>query len=349
MQNNALTISNNEKIGILSNLTTMLSAGISILDAMDALLEGTKGNQKKLLGNIRNDLTEGKRLNAAFARFPRVFDDVTVNLIKAAEEAGSLETTLKDLKKTIMKEAELGDQIKATLMYPLVVMVVFSGVLFVILIVVIPRISTIFLQMKLHLPITTRILIYVSNGLVKNPFWVFSYFTILFILLSILYKQQKQIIMNILFSAPFVSKLVKKIDLTRFTRSLAILIGSGIPITVALQLTEKIVFKKEVQKVIRHAQEMVLSGKKLSDGFRLYPHVIPTIMVRISEAGERSGTLDNSMQDVSEYLDYEVTKELKTLTALLEPILLVIIGLLVGGIIFSIIVPIYSLMGSIGK
>lgn len=155
--------------------------------------------------------------------------------------------------------------------------------------------------------------------------------------------------MNILFSAPFVSKLVKKIDLTRFTRSLAILIGSGIPITVALQLTEKIVFKKEVQKVIRHAQEMVLSGKKLSDGFRLYPHVIPTIMVRISEAGERSGTLDNSMQDVSEYLDYEVTKELKTLTALLEPILLVIIGLLVGGIIFSIIVPIYSLMGSIGK
>lgn len=343
-----LSISTYEKMGIISNLTTMLSAGISILDAFDALLQGTKGNQKKMLEIIRNDLTEGKRLYTSFTKFPKVFDKVTVNLIKAAEEAGTLEITLKDLKKSILKEAEFNDQVKGAMMYPAVILVVFLGVFLLILIVVVPRISLVFSKMRLDLPLPTKILIFLSNSLLNYPIPI-AIFSGLFVYGFVMfYKQKKNLVIGVLVSIPLVDVLVKKIDLTRFSRSLSLLLLSGIPITASLDLTGDIVLKPDVKKVILDSKEMILAGKKLSDGFRDYPRVIPSIMTRITEAGEKSGTLDKAMQDISEYLEYEVTKELKTVIALLEPIMLVVIGILVGGIIFSIIVPIYGLLGNIG-
>src|SRR3989338_1973665 len=343
-----LSISPYEKMGIVSNLTTMLAAGISILDSIDALLQGTKGNQKKLLEIIRNDLTEGKRLYTSFAKFPRVFDKVTVNLIKAAEEAGTLEVTLRDLKKNILREAEFNDQVKGALMYPGVIMVVFFGVFLLILIVVIPRISLVFSKMNLKLPLPTKILIIMSNILLSYPIPVVLVFSLIVFGAITFYKRQKSIVFGLIVSIPLVYALVKKIDLTRFSRSLALLLSSGIPITSSLDLTYGIVLKQDVKNVILQSKEMISSGKKLSDGFRTYPHIIPSIMTRITEAGEKSGTLDKAMQDISEYLEYEVSKELKTVTALLEPIMLVVIGVLIGGIIFSIIVPIYGLLGNIG-
>ena len=149
-------------------------------------------------------------------------------------------------------------------------------------------------------------------------------------------------------SLPVVSLLSQQIDLTRFTRSLYLLLSAGIPITAALELTENVVIKKEVQNAIIHAKNYVYGGKKLSDGFKDSKKVIPPIMIKIIEAGERSGQLDKSMLDVSEYLDYQVSGTLKTVTALIEPIMLVGVGILVGGMMMSIIAPIYQLIGQIG-
>jgi type II secretory pathway component PulF len=135
-----LTISHNEKVEMISNLGTMLSAGISIIECIDSLLEDAKGNQRKVLLTLKEDLNQGNRIYLSFQKFPRVFDKVTINIIKAAEEAGSLEVSLKDIKINLQKENEFNDKIRSALIYPFFIGIVFVGVLLMILIVVVPKI-----------------------------------------------------------------------------------------------------------------------------------------------------------------------------------------------------------------
>ncbi len=342
-----ISISNSEKIELIMNLSTMIAAGISILSAVESLFEDAKGNQRIVLQTLNDHIYQGKRVYTAFAEFPQIFDKVTVNIVKAAEESGTLDIILKDIKDNIRKDMEFNDKMKSALMYPVLIMIVFVGVLLMILIVVIPKISVVFLRLKVALPLPTRVLMFASD-IVMNQ-------TIPFILISValigsiayLFKTQRKVIIQPLLSLPVIAPLVLKIDLTRFTYSMFLLLNSGIPITTALQLTEEVVVKKEVFAIIHKTHEMVVSGKNMSEGLKKGKRIIPSIMIKIIEAGEKSGTLDKSLHDVSEYLDYEVASSIKTATALLEPIMLVVVGVLVGGMMMAIIAPIYGLIGSV--
>ncbi len=343
-----LSLSSKDKIGLISNMYTMLSAGIPILETVDSLLEDAKGNARKLLLVLRADLVEGQHVAVTFAKFPRIFDKVTVNIIKASEEAGTLDATLKDIKENIKRDVEFNNKIKGALIYPLFIMGVFGAVLIMILVVVVPKISTVFLRMNVPLPMPTQVMIFMSNALINNTIPVIlggglSIFTLVY-----LYKRNKRLFISALISLPLISTMARKVDLTRFTRSLYLLLGAGIPITSALELTQEVVAKKDMQIAIRHAKDTVFAGKKLSQGLKDNKQIIPPIMIKIIEAGERTGTLDKSMQDVAEYLDYEVSNSLKTLTALIEPLLLVVVGVMVGGMMMAIISPIYGLVGQIG-
>lgn len=348
MKTRNISISNSEKLGLISNFATMLTAGISILEIVDSLIEDSKGNQKKLLEILREDLMQGNHISASFEKFPKVFDKITINLIKAAEEAGTLDVTLKDLKENIRKETEFRDKIKAALTYPLFIIIVFIGVLLMILFVVVPKISTVFLRLNVTLPLPTKILIFLSNLLVTQTILVAGLVVFFFVIFIFLYKTQKSFVLGLLFSIPIISTLTRDIDLTRFARSLYLLLNAGIPITLALELTQEVVVKKEVSRAIAHSKEMVISGKKLSDGLKEAKNIFPSIMIKITEAGEKSGSLDRSMQDASEYLDYQVSNTLRTFVSLLEPIMLVVVGVLVGGMMLAIISPIYGLIGQVG-
>lgn len=347
MSTENLTVSANEKIGLVSNLATMLAAGIPILEAVDSLLEDAKKNQKKVLETLRADLVQGRQVHESFAKFPKIFDKVTVNIIKASEEAGTLDATLKDLKDTIRKEIEFNDKVRSAFIYPLFIVVVFGGVLIMILVVVIPKIAQVFINLKANLPLPTRVLIAASNTILTYPLYVVLG-TILFIGGSIyLFKNQKSLFVNMFLTVPLISKLAKEIDITRFARSLYLLLNAGIPITNALALSQGIVTKKEVAAAIAHAREQVLGGKKLSLGMKDAKDIFPSMMIKITEAGEKTGSLDSSMKDVSEFLDYQVSSSLKTLTALLEPIMIVVVGGLIGGIMLAIIAPIYGLISQV--
>lgn len=342
-----VTITNSEKIELIMNLSTMIAAGISILSAVESLLEDAKGNQKIVLQTLNDHIFQGKRVYTAFAEFPQIFDKVTVNIVKAAEESGTLDVILKDIKDNIRKEMEFNDKLKSALMYPVLIMFVFVGVLLMILIVVIPKISVVFLRLRVALPLPTKILMFASDIVMNQtiPFILGSAAVITFFVY--LFKTQKKVILQPLLSLPVIAPLILKIDLTRFTYSLYLLLNSGIPITIALQLTEEVVVKKEVFDIIRKTYDMVVSGKNMSEGLKKGKKIIPSIMIKIVEAGEKSGTLDKSLHDVSEYLDYEVASSVKTATALLEPIMLVVVGILVGGMMMAIIAPIYGLIGSV--
>jgi type II secretory pathway component PulF len=342
------TLSANEKIALISNLHTMLESGIPILETIDSLLEDSKGSLKKLLETTRQELGQGQHVYVAFSRFPKIFDKVTVSIIKSAEESGTLDTALDDLKISIRKEIEFSDRVRSALIYPVVILIVFVLVMVVILVFVIPKISSVFRNLNVVLPLPTKILIFLSDSLLQYTFQIILVVIALVALLIYFFKRNRVFFVRALTSLPVVSLLAQQIDLTRFTRSLYLLLSAGIPITAALELTENVVIQKNVQNAIIHAKNYVYGGKKLSDGFKDSKKVIPPIMIKIIEAGERSGSLDKSMLDVSEYLDYQVSGTLKTVTALIEPIMLVGVGILVGFMMMSIIAPIYQLIGQIG-
>lgn len=344
-----ITISTSEKIALVGNLATMLGAGIPIIEAVDSLLEGTKGNIRTILETLKADLMQGKRVYLSLSVFPRVFDTVTISLIHASEEAGTLETTLKDLREHIQKDAEFMDKVKLAMLYPTFIFLIFIFVLLVMLFFVMPKISSVFMRLRVDLPLPTRMMIAVSNLFTQHTLYVGLGFAAFVVASIIIFKTQKQRILNFIYALPLISNLVKQIDLTRFTRSFYLLYVSGLPITTALQLTQDVVIRHQTAELITRCREMVISGKRLVEGFKTSKNEIPPIMLKLVEAGEKSGTLDKSMLDISNYLDYEVSNSLKTLTAILEPVMLVMVALSVGGMMMAIIAPIYGMIGQVGS
>lgn len=343
-----VTISNNDKLSILSDLGTMLSAGIPLLESAEALLEDAKKNQRKFLEVLRDDLNQGKHVYFTFSKFPNIFTKVATSIIKASEEAGTLDVTLKDLKENLKKDMEFTDKIKSALIYPLFIVFVFFAVLIMILIVVVPKISSVFSRMHVVLPLPTKIMIFMSDALLTQTIPVVLGLVAFSFLIFFLYKKQKKLLLNLIVKLPVLSSLAKDIDLTKFSRNFYLLLNAGIPITSALELTENVVVSRDVEMGIRKAKEAVASGRKLSEGFKDNKMIFPSIMIRITEAGERSGSLDKSMSEISNFLDYQVSTKIKTATALLEPLMLVVIGALVGGMMLAIISPIYGLIGQVG-
>lgn len=349
MSNEQVKISSGDKIGLISNLSTMLSAGIPILDAVRSMGEDAKGGTKIILDTLMYDITQGKRVYVSLAKFSQVFDKVTVNVVKASEEAGTLDVTLKDLRENIRKQNEFNDKIRSALIYPVFIIILFFLVLLVNLIYVIPKIAQVFKNLKVPLPLPTKILIFVSDLMLNNTYPFLAGVAVIGIGSYFLFTRKRSAILNIFYSLPLVSELVKLIDLTRFTRSLHLLLYSGIPITSALELAEDVAARRETVKVIQKSRELVLSGKPFSEGLKTAKGYIPSLMIKLVEAGEKTGSLDKSLQDVSEYFDYQVTKTLATLTALIEPVMLVVVGIVVGGLMISIIAPIYGLISQVGS
>ena len=342
-----VSLSTQEKLSLITGLSTLIASGIPILEAVESLIEESKDNSKKILLQLKEDLNQGKSISESLARFPKSFDPTTINLIKAAEEAGTLDTSLKDLTQSIKKDAEFMGQVRSALAYPILVVIVLLLVLGLNLFFVIPRVADVFARLKIPTPLPTRILLFVSKIITTYtiPTIVITVLGSVVLFLSV--RANKKFFINLISALPIINKLILEIDLTRFTRSMALLLKSGIPIVDALEFSQDVVFKGEFRNLIGEAVKAVSSGKKLSEGLKKTKKLIPNFMLLIIEAAESSGTLEKSMQDLSEQFNDRVSTRIKTLTTLIEPLLLIIVGLMVGGIMLSIIAPIYNLIGNI--
>lgn len=347
MNKSNIKLSTSEKLTLISSLGKMLEGGIAIPDAIDALLEGTKKGQRTLLLTLKSDLAEGRTIAQSLAKFPKSFDPITTSLISTGEKSGNLEKNLSQLTNNLTAEIELSGKIKAAIAYPVFVLFIFFMILIMILVFVIPRITTVFLRLKVELPLPTKILIALSTQLRENTLIFAAVVLLVIILAVVIFNKKSKLIINLFSNLPLISNLANQIDLERFTRSLGLMLSASIPINEALALTTKVVIRKNIRKIIESCQLSVESGKKLSDSLKQSPKIVPTIMAKMIEAGEKSGSLEKTLIDLSVYFQGKIDNSIKTLTILLEPILLVIIGVLIGGIMLSIIAPIYNLIGNI--
>lgn len=342
-----MIINGKEKLSFIENLGTMLGSGIPILEALTSLEEESKGNLKKLYSNIYKDISQGTPLSDSVSKFERGFDPVTINLIKAAEQSGNLDSALNDLAEHIKKDMEFLSKVKSALAYPMLVVGLFTFVFTVILVYVIPRIDDIFSRLKVVMPWPTKVMISMSRFLLANYLYVIA-FIIVFALTSwLLYRIKRSFFINLLFSFPFISKLGIEIDIARVSKSLGLLLASGITITKAMELTESVVSRKKVLNAIKLARQSVEGGNPLSDGLKKSKGAFPNLAILVIKAGEKSGTLEQSFKKLADTYELQVSNTLKNITTMLEPVMLILIGFLVGGIMLSIIAPIYQLIGNI--
>jgi type II secretory pathway component PulF len=178
--------------------------------------------------------------------------------------------------------------------------------------------------------------------------WFGGGLTAIGLLIYYLLTYKRKQVLELIFRLPMISTLVMQIDVTNFARNLSVLLSSGVPITQALELVAEVVVRRNMNELLIRTKNMVFAGRPLSEGFRSSKGSVPSIVIKLVEAGEKTGTLDHSLQEIAEYFDYKVTYTLKSLTAMLEPIMLVLVGVAVGGMMLAIIAPVYGLISQIG-
>lgn len=342
-----LRITDKEKLSLITNLSSLVNAGISLFEAIETLSEQTEGSQKKILVEMSAGLEQGKKISSVLEKFPKAFDPVTINLLRSAENSGNLGKTLKDLSENIERDIDFKNKVQGALVYPGLIMVLFLGVVIMILTYVIPRISSVFSKLNVVLPLPTKIMIASSEFFLAYWPYITGGFVVLLVSLFILYRNNKRAFVNLLFSLPLISKLARKIDLARFTKNFNLMLASGIPITEVLDSMVFIVQKADMAKAIVSAKDKVSEGNDLSESLSEYKDIFPPIFIKIVNAGEKSGTLEESMLKLSVRFEKEVEDTLDLIVTILEPAMLVVLGVLVGGIMLSIIAPIYQLIGNI--
>ncbi len=329
---------------------TMIDAGISIVRCLDILQNQSKDPVlKPVIIQAMNDVKSGMSLTDAFAKHPNVFSKLYVNMIRAAELGGILDEILNRLSTFLETEMEIRTKIKSAMMYPIIVLV-FSMILIAALFTfVLPKFKEIFVSMNIEMPPATRILFDMSS--ILKTYWFVPVGIIVgaivtFRILSSKPQGRYQID-KFKLRMPIIGEIVQKMAISRFARTFGTLVSSGVPMMRALEIVGETSGNAVIAKSVETARESVREGQKISQPLEA-SGVFPTMVTHMIDVGEETGRLSDMLVKVSEFYDKEVDASIKGLTSLIEPLLIVFMGVVVGFIAISVMGPIFKLVSSIG-
>lgn len=334
-----------EIVGFTRELSTMISAGLPITDALIILEKQTKNSTfSRILSEIVADVEGGVSLSQAMVKHPSVFDVIYIKLVEAGETGGVLDKILNKLAETMEKEREFKAKTRGAFIYPAIVVAVMVIVITIMLIFVIPKLTGLYKEIGAQLPLPTRILIFLSDFMVD--FW---WLLILVVVggiwgLKIFSKTPKgsEIVSRIVLSLPVWGKIRKMITLAEFTRTFGLLMGTGIPIITALKVVADLLTSQSYKEGIQFAIQRVERGSPLYQPLSTNP-VFPPIVSQMLRVGEETGKMDEVLGRLSVYFESESEHMIRNLTTALEPIILVVLGVGVGVLVLSVILPIYNL------
>ncbi len=325
-------------------LATMTTAGLPLTDALRLLGDQASPAMTGVVDAILRDVEGGMSLGEALEKHPKAFSKVYVALIRSGEAAGILEKVVARLADNMEKEREFSSKIKGALMYPAIVILGMFGVTVIMMVFVVPKLLQLYKDFEMELPFTTRILMGVSDFMVK--FW---WLTILGVALGVAaflrFKKTKAgnlTYEKMMFSLPVLGGLRKKIVLTEFTRTLGLLAGAGIPLVEALNIVSAVLGNSIYESAVKTASQKVEKGLSLAVAISRDGN-FPPIMGQMISVGEETGKIDEVLLKVSHYFETESEQMIKGLTTALEPIIMIVLGLGVGFLVFSVITPIYKL------
>ncbi len=340
----------NKDIVILSRqMATLFTSQVSALRIFKLLsAEAENKLLRAKLVEISDDIQGGSSISAALSKHPKVFSTFYVNMVKAGEESGKLDETFLFLADYLDRNYEVTSKVKNALIYPAFVIFTFVAVMSLMLTVVIPKISSILVDSGQEIPIYTKIVIALSDFLVAfGPFIVILLIVGLFFLVRFLQTDAgKAASSRVRLDIPFMGDLYRKLYLSRISDNLNTMLTSGIPMVKALELTANVVDNKVYEQIMRETLDAVKTGSSLSDAIGKYPE-IPGILVQMMRVGEETGELGNILKTLSKFYQREVMTSVDTLVDLIEPIMIVMLGLGVGFLLASVLIPIYNISSGI--
>ncbi|MFB3880104.1 MAG: type II secretion system F family protein [Armatimonadota bacterium] len=326
-------------------LAAMVGAGIPVIECLHDLVEETESRVlRKALQQVVRDVQAGSTFSQALARHPHVFNDLIIALVHAGEVGGVLEHTLQRLADDLDKEQELREKVKSAFVYPAVVLVVAAGVVSFMLVYIIPVFKQVYGQFGSQLPAPTRMLIAFSN--LTTHYWYMVLLGLVGVVLGIRAlvrtKRGREVWDRLKLRLPLFGKLIRRIIITRFTRTLAVLVGAGVPLLHALQTAAGVGNNVVFHAVVDRIGKEVVEGSSLSAPVRAsgaFPNVVP----RLIQVGEDSGDLEGMLLKIAHFYEREVEYTVRRLTALMEPALTLVIGAIVGMIVVALYMPIFTL------
>lgn len=338
-------VSDSDKVNFTQNLATMVGSGLPLARSLDILVNQTKSKKmKQAVMSILKDVEAGTSLSDALSNFPDIFGNNYISLVEAGEASGKLDEVLKRLSETLDKQRQFKSKVKSAMLYPTIVTIVMIIVITVIMIFVVPKLIDMYESFDIELPLPTRVMIGVSNFVAH--FWY--YLLGVGVALYIAYKKYKQtsngqmVIGRITFKTPVFGPILRERDLTEFTRSLALLNASGVSIIDSLAITVDAVYNPIYKTAITKFVDDVKKGGSLSQSVQADKN-FPQIISEMLKVGEETGKTDEVLLKVSKYFEEEVDRKIAGLTTAIEPIIIAILGLIVGALMFSVITPIYKL------
>ena len=334
-----------DKIIFARNLGTMIDAGLPMTRALSILERQSKGDLKKTISAIIENVSKGKTLSESIAEYPKVFSGLFISMVKAGEESGNLVTSLKNVAMQLEKSYLLTKKVKGAMMYPIVIIGLMIVIGTLMLIYVVPTLSSTFSALGAQLPITTQIVIALSNILKDYILFIVPGVILLGFALSWFFRTPRgsHIVDWTLLHTPIIGDITKEVNSARTARTLSSLLSSGVDIVVALSVTEEVVQNSYYKSVIHDAQATIQKGDVISSIFSSHPELYPIFVGEMIAVGEETGKIGDMLLGVAEFYEEDVDQRTKDMSAIIEPFLMIIIGAAVGVFAFSIITPIYSL------
>ncbi|MGO9589959.1 MAG: type II secretion system F family protein [Candidatus Acidiferrales bacterium] len=330
--------------------SVMIDAGLPLVQCLE-ILAGQQENKtfQKMLNSVRASVEGGTTLSAAMKQHEKVFDPLYYNMVEAGETGGILDTILQRLSTYIEKNVKLKRAVKSAMVYPVAVLGIAASVIILLLWKVVPIFITLFNGLDVDLPLPTRIVIGLSHfvgsiyGLLILVFFVGGVFALKFWYGT---PQGRMVLDTLLLKVPVVGSVLRKIAVARFTRTLGTLISSGVPILEGLDITARTSGNAVVEKAISQTRKAVEAGRSLVDPLK-ETDVFPGMVTQMIGVGEQTGAMDAMLQKIADFYEDEVDAAVKDMLTAIEPIMIVVLGTIVGGVVISMYLPLFSLIGKL--
>ncbi|HPB60426.1 MAG TPA: type II secretion system F family protein [Candidatus Paceibacterota bacterium] len=339
-----------DKIVFASNLSAMISAGLSLSRSLEVMERQTSNKRfKKIIHDIAERVDRGETLSSSLSNYPKVFPEVFVAMVATAEESGKLPEALKSVSEQLTKSYDLRRKVKGAMIYPSVIVSVMIIIGVLMMIFLVPTLTATFRELNVDLPLSTRVLIGVSDFMAGNVILVILFGIALVGGLISLWrsKQGRAWLDTISLRLPMIGDLTRQVNSATIMRTISSLISSGVSMIRTIEITERVVQNHHYKAVMKEAAEKVQKGITLSAVFEAHQNLFPVFVEEVSAVGEETGKLPDMLLKGAIFYEEEVDQVTKNLSTIIEPVLMVIIGVAVGIFAISIIGPMYSLSDAI--
>jgi type IV pilus assembly protein PilC len=342
-------IPHGEVVAFTRQFSTMISAGLPIARALEVLSsQATNKKLKQTITEVLRSVEGGASLSSSLAAHPKVFSATYVSLVRAGESSGKLDNILKKLADNLEADRELTSKFKSAMIYPMVIMIAMVGVIAILMVFVMPKLTQMYKDMDVELPAITQAVIGTSDFMVRYIYIVAIVVVgiVLLIRSFLISDKGKNIISEVIIKIPVFGKITLQKDYASFCRTLSLLIGAAVPIVDALNIVSVTMSGAGLKRAIQEAARQVEKGNSLSSYFKTNPE-FPPLLGQMAGVGEETGKTDEVLERVAIYYEGEVNNLVKGLSSALEPVILVMLGGMVGFLVISVITPIYKLTSSI--